>query len=265
MRLAGIGSPARQRAHRRALAFAVDHEDGFARLAEPMRAQAHALGRRLGRGEDRQHARTVRVAARVVAREEAAGVAVFAQAEEHEVEFADGSERQRVLPRRLHGPELGRDRVYLRRRNRYMVEPGRRGHAGIALGVVGRRTALVAEEDLPRRPVGRRFAQQLVDTARRSAAGEDEGRSSRARQWHACPRRQCGRPRSRAAPPDRACGASGAVAGRKCRAWKWPVGVDRSYKGWRAVAASFALGQARWDFSYAAVPARPLHPGCQRV
>ena len=113
---------------------------------------------------------------------ETCGVAVFAEAEQDEVEGADAVERSGVACCRLGRAELGRYRMDLRRRDRDVIQPSLGRHARIALGVSARQAALVAEIDVPVSPARARLAQQLVGTARRRAAGQDDSEAAARRQ-----------------------------------------------------------------------------------
>ena len=143
-----------------------------------MSAQRDALGRRLGGIKHRERARCLRALPERAARKEAAGVAVVTQAQEDEVELADRLERRGVALRRFERPELGGHRVSLMFGDRHVVQPRRAGHLRIALRVVARGAALIAEIDVPARPVRVGGAQRFVHAARRVAAGKDDDEST---------------------------------------------------------------------------------------
>ena len=101
-------------------------------------------------------------------------MAVFAESQQHQIEFANVAQRVRVGEGGRARAELGGNRVHLIFRDRHMIEPLVSRHLAVALGVVGRQAALVAEVHVPVRPVGVLFAQQSIHAARRVAAGKHD-------------------------------------------------------------------------------------------
>ena len=86
-------------------------------------------------------------------------MAVFAQAEQHQVEFARAGEGLRVRRGGRLGPVFRRERMNLAARNRHVVQPGLRRQAAVAFRMLGRQAALVAEINMPGGPIGPGFAQ----------------------------------------------------------------------------------------------------------
>ena len=163
---AGNCSPARQRATALRLASPSTKNSDFACPAQPRRAQRHPLRRRLGCVEYGQHVRRVGRDTPVVAGKQARGVPVFTEPEQHQIEVADAAQRVCIALRRRLGTEFGGDYVHLILRNRHVFKPDAGRHPAVAVGIVRRQAALVAEVHLPARPVGGRRAQQIVHAAR---------------------------------------------------------------------------------------------------
>ena len=77
--------------------------------------------------------------------EQAGGMAIFTQAEQHEIEFRDAGKFLRIRCRTRIRPAFGRDAVNVAARDGHMIEPGHLRHPAVALDVIRRQAALVAE------------------------------------------------------------------------------------------------------------------------
>ena len=107
-----------------------------------------------------------------MAGKQAGCVPVLTQAEQHEVKIANSLESVAIGLGGGCCAEFGRDGVDLIGRNRDMGEPGIKRHSGIALGMIGWKTALVTEVEMPARPVGGDVAAFAVNRLRRRAASQ---------------------------------------------------------------------------------------------
>ncbi len=79
---------------------------------------------------------------------------ILAQAKQYQVEFANLRQLPRIVGSRRVRAKLSRDPVDLPGWDGHMIEPCGKCHAAVAFGVLGGQTALVAEIDLPCRPIG---------------------------------------------------------------------------------------------------------------
>ena len=156
------------------LRFTADQKHGLPGAAQPRCAQRHALRWRFGCIEHCQGVRRARRGPPFVTGEQASGVAVLAQPEQHQIKIADRAQDVGVRLSRLNGPQFPRNLVQLCCGNGNVVEPGISGHARVARWVVLGQTSLVAKVDVPRGPVGARLAQPSIRPKRRVSARENE-------------------------------------------------------------------------------------------
>ena len=99
---------------------------------------------------------------------------VLAEAEQDQIEVGHPSQLAAIGFGRRDGAEFRRDGMNVLDRQADPVQPGRGGHAAVALGMLRRQATFVAIPDLPAPPVVALPGQGRVEPPGRAPAGEDD-------------------------------------------------------------------------------------------
>ena len=142
--------------------------------AKTVCAERDAIWRRLGRIVNGHGGWSIRHIARISIRKQAGRVSIFAQPQQYQVELFDSFQRLRVICGGSFRACFCMYRMYLPARDGNVIQPGLRGHAAIAPGMIGRKTAFIAEIHMPCRPAGIRRSQGFINSSRGIASGQHD-------------------------------------------------------------------------------------------
>src|SRR5665647_660313 len=107
-----------------------------------------------------------------MARKQACRVAIITQSEQHQIKVAHALQCLGIPAGGMQRTQFPRYRMQLRGRNGNAIEPNLSRHARVSGWIVWRHATLVAEINVPCRPISLGGTQSVINPARRIATGE---------------------------------------------------------------------------------------------